>query len=129
MTRLKLLITPLSLLLIVLGACSDHRGPARYSNATSSRSTPPTVVVVATRYLLIERGYITDEKGCLFMEQSGVKHYTLVWWPQLRPVVHEDRGTVDILAPDSEPMVITLNSQLVQFGGGLVSPQVQNLTS
>jgi len=44
--------------------------------------------------------------------------YTLVWWPRLRPIVYEERGIVEIIEPNHEPVTIILNEQEVIVGGG-----------
>lgn len=62
-------------------------------------------------------GVITYEDGCLFLDNT-LERYTLVWWPRLRPIVYEEKGIVEIIEPNNEPLTIILNEQPVIVGGG-----------
>ena len=73
--------------------------------------------VIAIREMEAAPGIITYEDGCLFLEKTS-ERYTLVWWPRLRPIVYEERGIVEIIEPNHEPLTIILNEQAVIVGGG-----------
>ncbi len=85
--------------------------------ACSTATSQPIPEVILTRELIAAPGTITYENGCLFLEKRP-ERLTLVWWPRLRPVVDEDKGIVEIIEPDHEPVTIILNEQAVIVGGG-----------
>ena len=111
--RMWSLVLSLFVFALLLAACFGSADQPK--NETSAT---PTIGIVATRLLRIDHGFIVYKDGCLFLQTEDGGRLTLVWWPQLKPIVHEEDGTVEIIEPGAEPIVIRLNDQLVQFGGG-----------
>lgn len=108
----------LSLLVLTLLGCTGITTLDSVGHVTpTTTALPPTKVVEITRYVVYSEGYFTYEDGCLFAV-NGDDRRTLVWWPSLRPVVDEEKGIVEIITPNAEPIVIRLDEQLVIYGGG-----------
>ena len=81
------------------------------------KTSPPIPEIIVTRELIASPGTIIYEDGCLFLQKMS-ERYTLVWWPRLRPIVHKERGVVEIIEPGKDPITVILNEQSVVVGGG-----------